>query len=423
MQLYSKSDLKDSRVFFDKTPPNFLKVFIIFTLGIFIFTSYFATVVTKPYFVKAEGTVMSKDDQFISSQLNGQIATVNKQEGESVSEGEVLFTITTGQEGLQQSAIQTQIDELTDKNQVLDRFEESLNKQKNVMEDSGIEQEYYGKVQYYLLQVQTDQFERDSLNDQISKKETKKAELLSELEGLKKDLKTQENGEQIEFQAEETKGKIEAKEGEIEGITEEINQFEQQKKNPASQSKQVLSQLKSELGSARASIQSKLVELEAQQSVYSGQDSDLTIKSNKSGIVHYLVPVKLGMTVQANQVIAQVSNGEDELQVEAFIDSRNISMISEGDPVKLSVQGVNIQKYGTIEGKVASIDSGTLTQETSEGNLVFYKCVISLKKKELVARDGNAVEIIHSMPVEAKVIYKKETYYDWILKMLNFRTL
>lgn len=366
---------------------------------------------------------MSKDDQFISSQLNGQIATVNKQEGESVSEGEVLFTITTGQEGLQQSAIQTQIDELTDKNQVLDRFEESLNKQKNVMEDSGIEQEYYGKVQYYLLQVQTDQFERDSLNDQISKKETKKAELLSELEGLKKDLKTQENGEQIEFQAEETKGKIEAKEGEIEGITEEINQFEQQKKNPASQSKQVLSQLKSELGSARASIQSKLVELEAQQSVYSGQDSDLTIKSNKSGIVHYLVPVKLGMTVQANQVIAQVSNGEDELQVEAFIDSRNISMISEGDPVKLSVQGVNIQKYGTIEGKVASIDSGTLTQETSEGNLVFYKCVISLKKKELVARDGNAVEIIHSMPVEAKVIYKKETYYDWILKMLNFRTL
>ncbi|QTC40433.1 HlyD family efflux transporter periplasmic adaptor subunit [Bacillus sp. V3] len=423
MQLYSKSDLKDSRVFFDKTPPNFLKVFIIFTVGIFVFASYFATVLTKPYFVKAEGTVMSKDDQYISSLLNGQIVTVNKQEGESVSEGEVLFTISSGQEGLQQSAIQTQIDELTEKNQVLDRFEESLNKQKNMMEDSGVEQEYYGKVQYYLLQVETDQFERESLNGQISKKETKKAELISELEELKKELRTQQNAEENEFQAEETKGKIEAKESEIEGITDEINQFEQQKKNPASQSKQVLSQLKSELGSARASLQSKLVELEAQMSVYSGQDSALTIKSNKNGVVHYLVPVKLGMTVQANQVIAQVSNSEDELQVEAFIDSRNISMISEGDPVKLSVQGVNIQKYGTIEGKIASIDSGTLTQETNEGNLVFYKCVISLKKKELVARDGNVVEIIHSMPVEAKVIYKKETYYDWILKMLNFRTL
>jgi membrane fusion protein, peptide pheromone/bacteriocin exporter len=423
MQLYSKSDLKDSRVFFDKTPPNFLKVFIIFTLGIFVFTSYFATVLTKPYFVKAEGTVMSKDDQYISSQLNGQIVTVNKQEGESVSEGEVLFTITSGQEGLQQSAIQTQIDELTEKNGVLDRFEESLHNQKNMMKDSGIEQEYYGKVQYYLLQVETDQFERDSLNNQISKKETKKEELLTELEELKKELRTRENGEENEFQAEEIKGKIEAKESEIEGITDEISQFEQQKKNPASQSKQVLSQLKSELGSARASIQSKLVELKAQQSVYSGQDSALTIKSNKSGVVHYLVPVKLGMTVQANQVIAQVTSGEDELQVEAYIDSRNIAMIREGDPVKLSVQGVNIQKYGTIEGKVVSIDSGTLTQETNDGNLVFYKCVISLKKKELVARDGNVVEIIHSMPVEAKVIYKEETYYDWIMKMLNFRTL
>ncbi len=174
MQLYNKSDLKDSRIFFDKTPPNFLKIFIAFTLGVFVFTTYFSTVLTKPYFVRAEGTVISKDDQFISSQVNGQIVTINKQEGEAVSEGDVLFTISSGQEGLQQSAIQSQIDELKEKNKVLDRFEESLNQQKNIMKDSGIEQEYYGKVEYYLLQIHTDQFEKNSLNDQISKKYAKK---------------------------------------------------------------------------------------------------------------------------------------------------------------------------------------------------------------------------------------------------------
>ncbi|MCR8850455.1 HlyD family secretion protein [Rossellomorea sp. SC111] len=422
MQLYSKSDLKDSRIFFDKTPPNFLKIFILFTLGVLVFTTYISTVLVKPYFVKAEGTVISKDDQFISTQLNGQIVNINKEEGEAVSKGEVLFTISSGQEGLQQKALQSQLDELNDKKKVLDRFEQSLDEEKNLMKDSGVEQEYYGKIEYFLLQIRTDQFEKSSLNSQIEKKNQKKDELLGELDLLKQDLRKTDPESDV-FTADELKGKIEAKESEIEGITEEINQFEQQKKNPASQSKQVLSQLKSELGSARASIQSKLVELKAQIALYSGQESALTITSNKNGVVHYLVPMKLGMTIQANQVIAQVSDGTDELQVEAFIDSRDISMINVGDTVKLSIQGVNIQKYGTVEGEISSIDTGTLTQETSEGNLVFYKCVISLKKTELEARDGNEVKIIHSMPVEAKVIYKKETYSDWIFKMLNFKRL
>jgi len=83
--------------------------------------------------------------------------------------------------------------------------------------------------------------------------------------------------------------------------------------------------------------------------------------------------------------------------------------------------GTNSQKYGTLKGKLVAIDNGTITQESEQGNMVFYHCNITLLKTQLKASDKSTIQAIKSMPIEARIVYDKETYFEWILKQLSFK--
>ncbi|WP_445487617.1 HlyD family efflux transporter periplasmic adaptor subunit [Niallia sp. 03133] len=422
MKLYNIHELKDSRIFFDKKPPVFLSIFIFFLFGIILSSLYFSKVSVKPYVVKAQGVVTTSDNRLISVQLDGEVESIHAAEGQTVSKGEELFTISNGQEGLQNTALTEQKDELNAKLKMMDRYEKSLDQQINKMKNSELEQEYYGKVELYLLQLQTDNFEKGNINNQLSKKRQKKAEMDSTITTLTKELNSLEDTEENEIKRNEIKGEIDAKKNEIDSMQGEISQLEGQMNNPSSQSKQIYHQLISELGSKRAETEAKLTELEGQISIYKGQESPLVVKAKNNGIIHYLVPLKKGMSIQRNQLVAEVShNLSKDLEVEAYIDAKDISKVTIGDKVKISINGVNSQKYGTLNGQLLSIDSGTLTQESSKGNMIFYKCLIRLSNERLMANNGDTIKVMKSMPVEARIIYEKETYFDWLLKMVNFK--
>lgn len=371
--------------------------------------------------MKAPGIITTSDNQFISPQINGAVVSIKAVEGQKVSKDEVLFIISNGQEGLQNSALMQQVQNLNTKLEVMKRYEESLKKKVNQMKNSGIEQAYYGKVEYYLLQVKTQNFDKKNLTTQLSYKKQKKKELNSELNKLTNQLNSMEKDD---IKKSEIQGKIDAKKSEMDGIQQEISQLEQQINNPSSQAQEIYNQLTSELGTERFEIESKIVELEGQILINNGQDSSLIVKSKNNGIVHYLVPLQVGMSIQANQIVAEVSkNSDQDSQVEAYIDAKDISKVNIGNKVQIAIDGVNTYKFGTIEGMLLSIDSGTVTQETREGNKIYYKGLIGLSKSKLNSSDGNTVKLIKSMPVKAIIVYEEETYYEWLMKMLNFKSL
>ena len=53
-----------------------------------------------------------------------------------------------------------------------------------------------------------------------------------------------------------------------------------------------------------------------------------------------------------------------------------------------------------------------MTQESSNGNIILYKCEVIINEKELVASNQEKIQVVKSMPVVARIIYEKETYMD-----------
>lgn len=462
MKLYNVQELKHSRIFFDQKPPMFFAIFIGSVLVILVLALWICTILPKNYIVQAQGTITTDDNTYVGALSDGMVVEIKKQEGDQVEKGDVLFTVSNGSEGLQHEAVTKQLDQANEKLKAMELYENSLINGVNYLVNEGLQQEYYGKMEYYLSMLKDEANSAKTQQDELQKKKDKLQTKQQEVQTLQQEhdtLTTQLNEEQtkavetpIPEQTEEVpnettpesvplpevpsdntskieelkgnieskKSEIESKKSEIESLESEISQAEQQ--GSGSQANQTKLQLISELGSARTTLETNIVELQGQVDAYKSQDALTEVKATQSGFIHYLTPLKDGMTIQKAQTIAEISqNKENQMLVEAYIQATDISKVSIDDEVKVALEGVNTQKYGTLQGTLTSIDSGTLTQESNNGNIVLYKCQIAINDKSLQASNGEKIKAMKSMPVTARIVYDRETYMDWLLEMLNFR--
>ena len=421
MKLYHKDELKNSRLFFDKKPPAFLTVFIIFVTLILISTLITSAYVPKNYIIEAQGTITSKDNTYVGALSDGVIISLEKKEGEYVKTGEVLFSVSDGNQGIQLQALNDQLNQAKQKIEVINLFNHSLDTNTNKLSKTGLQQEYYSKMEYYLSVLNDENTSNQNNQNDLEKKKLKKQEIEKEILDLKTkilSLEQNEENEENQIQIDELKIDLETKESELETITSEIDQGGLMTSNQSSQTKL---QLAWEASAAKTTLETNVVELQGQINAYQNQDSLYQVKANQDGYIHYLSPLKEGMTIQKTQTIAKISeNKNQELYIEAYIPAKDISKVKINDPVKVALDGENKQQYGTIQGKLEKIDIGTITKDSNQGNVILYRCTVSIDQTKLTDSKNNQIDAIKSMPVVARIVYDKETYLNWILDMLNF---
>ncbi|CYX33915.1 secretion protein HlyD family protein [Streptococcus suis] len=466
MKLYNKSELRYSRIFFDKRPPAYAFILIFSTLATLIIAFAVSAYLPKNYIVKARGTSVITGTEYVSALSNGKIVTLHKKEGDSVKAGEVILSLSSGQEGLQTESLTKQLDKLKAKESLFQKYEQSLNEKVNYMANSGEEQEYYGKVEYYLSQLSSENYNDGSQYAKLQEEYTKLNKLVAEKSQLETDLSSYQSQlanleaelatlsvqetaetnsdsetnssstdsspnsiqlEQLNTKISEVKTKIETitssiqgKGTEIESLQSSIREMGRSYNDPTSQAYNTYAQLISELGTARAANNKSITELEANLGISTGQDRGLTVSASSDGTLHYVTPLKQGMSVQQNQTVAEIAGSDREAYIEAFVLATDISRVTVGAEVDIAITGVNSQKFGTLKGAVTQIDSGTITQETQNGNVSLYKVVVALEELTL-QKDEEIVVLQKDMPVEARIVYDNETYLDWILELLSFK--
>ena len=143
--------------------------------------------------------------------------------------------------------------------------------------------------------------------------------------------------------------------------------------------------------------------------------------ATQSGELHYVMPIASGMSIQQNQILAEIASYEENLYIDTYISSSDRSRVRVGNNVKVSISGVNNYRFGSLSGVVDFIEPGTLQNESTEGAIVYYRAKVQLSETSLASNTGEIIELIRSMPVEARVVYEEESYLEWILNLLNLR--
>lgn len=240
--------------------------------------------------------------------------------------------------------------------------------------------------------------------------------LIEELEELKtlKNENIISNTKKQEFET-----LLSQKEDEENSIQSKIELYEQQIANPAKQANQLYTQLIIELGKSRTNIESQLIDFQSSLLVSLKQKQLFSITASENGIINYVNPLKIGIPIQQNQLIAEITNDESKFIVETYIPAMEISKVKLNDKVKIYIVGLNTTQYGDIDGILISIDSIPFMQETTQGKSLFFRGIIELNSYEVKSKK-DTVKLIKSLPVDVRIIYEQETYFHWFMNLLDF---
>lgn len=422
IKFYNKDDLVNSRIFFDKNPPNFILYFIIFVVFIIFFLIILSFNINHLYIVKATGSITTLDNQYVSLNASGEVVNIYKEEGDYVKEGDTILKMSSGLNGKQFDILSAKKVEFEKQINAIDIFIKSLENNTNYLSNSEYEQEYYNKLKYYFSVINSNNSQTNFLIHEKNISENKLDILDKEVIKLESELKNLEEKMNTDNTAiDNKKNEITSKKIEMDNLKNIIRQYEVQISSNT-KNMQLKSQLISEASSKKTTLTNQLMDLEEQLKLFSVQDLLYEVKADNDGILHYIIPVKKGLSFQNGQSIAEISkNDSKDYIAEVFVSPYDINKINKGDSVNIVLNGVNVQKYGTLKGKVMSISQGTTIIENQNESNVFYKCIVILDDKYLTSNDNDRIDIIKSQSIEARIVYDKETYAEWFLKFLSLK--
>lgn len=154
-----------------------------------------------------------------------------------------------------------------------------------------------------------------------------------------------------------------------------------------------------EMNDQRTEAIRRLLELE--QSLVKAKQSQhyQTITAPASGVVQQLAIHTQGAVVQAAQAIMTIIPKERVLEIEAFIDNKDIGFVREGQLVEIKVDAFPYTKYGLVHGVVAYLSADAIEDE--KRGLV-YQAKIKLKNSSLIV-NGKEQNLAPGMSVVAEV--------------------
>ncbi len=363
------TELKDSRLLYEKDLPPFGYLLVSLTAFLLIAVVIWSLKTPKTYVVKSSGTIESTNKNYIMSAYTGEISQMNISEGSYVEKGDVLFTVKSTDLDLQEEQISGQIGVYNENISQLKKLEQSIMDGKNYFDIAKEnDRQYYNQYEAYMSQVSQNDVDTSAYKSY----------------GY--------SDAQIETEFKKNSAKIsELYYSTLKGIDESIRQYE-----------------------------NEIDKLKIQNDAISNGQSEYAVEAGTSGIVHMMGDYKEGMVVQAASAVGSIASENDKYIVTAYLGVNDRPRVNIGDDVNIEVSGLAQNTYGNLKGRLVSVDNDITASQN--GEQTFFRSRIEIDKPYLISSKGNKVNISNGMAAEARIIYDEMSYFDYFLESLGLLT-
>ncbi|MEE1281548.1 MAG: HlyD family efflux transporter periplasmic adaptor subunit [Acutalibacteraceae bacterium] len=363
-------DLRDSKLLFDKNIPAFGYMIIITVATLLIGVIIWSIFTPKTYMIKAAGIVTSENSNYIMPAFGGTITESKMYEGMVIQEGDILFSVKSSEYDLQSNQLEENKEVYEKKIEQNEKLIKSIKDDKNYFDSQSSEDNlYYSTFETYKSQIEQNQFDASAYKNY----------------GY--------TNEQIEIEMEKHEAKI------VELYYSAIKNAE----------------------NAIQESNLQLASINAQLSALQSGKKDYVVTATTSGVLHLLTDYKEGMVVQAGSAVATVTPENSDTFIEAYVTPADRAKLSENDSVEIVISGLIQSVYGKISGQVVQIDSNATTQESKDGNSTIFKIKIKPDYTYLTSKEGEKIDLLNGMSVEARIQYDKVTYFNYVIEKLGFR--
>jgi hemolysin D len=160
---------------------------------------------------------------------------------------------------------------------------------------------------------------------------------------------------------------------------------------------------------------SKLAAASQQDAKRAGEHSKLLqLTSPVDGTVQQLNVHTVGAAVPAAQPLMLIVPQERQVEVEAFLENKDIGFVEEGQTVAVKIDAFEYTKYGTIPAKVTHVSRDAI-QDDKKG--LIYSVRITLDQPSM-AIDGKTMPLSAGMSVNAEVKTGTRRVIEYVLSPL-----
>ncbi len=138
----------------------------------------------------------------------------------------------------------------------------------------------------------------------------------------------------------------------------------------------------------------------------------IEIKSPVDGAVHKMDIHTVGAVVQAAQGLMEVVPEGTPMEVEAWMENKDVGFVRPQMPVEIKVDTFNFQKFGTLKGAVREISPDAI-EDKDRGPL--YRVMVSLEEEKL-HMDNRDLQIYPGMAVSAEIKTRKKRIIEFFLE-------
>jgi hemolysin D len=160
---------------------------------------------------------------------------------------------------------------------------------------------------------------------------------------------------------------------------------------------------------------SKIAAASQQDAIRSNAHSrQLTLTAPVSGTVQQLEVHTVGGVVPVAKPLMQIVPKESKVEVEAFLENRDIGFVQEGQHAEVKIDAFEYTKYGTVTGKVTHVSRDAIADEKKG---LIYSIKIALDKSK-IAVERNNVPLSAGMSVNVELKTGERRIIEYVLSPL-----
>lgn len=355
-------------------------------LVVFIVWAYFSTLEEV---VRGQGSIIpSSRQQMIQSLEPGIVKALNVKEGELVEKGDVLVTL----DDTRSSAV------LRETEAKVQNLEAMLARYRS---------EAYGIPLNFPADVPKALKERETIAFDARQRTLKEA-----VEGLEKSKAILD--EQIARTAQMVRRGVSSK--------IELLRMQRESSDLALQITERKNQYQTEANDQVVKTESELAQAKENLVMREDPVTRSKIRSPVRGIINNIKINTIGGVINAGEDIMEVIPVDDNLQVQAYINPRDVAFIHPGLPVVVKLSAYDYSIYGGLDGEVVLISPDTLSDERrpSELNLdadkSYYRVLVETKGSVIKDKNGNPMPIKPGMPATVDIKTGEKTVFEYLIK-------
>lgn len=143
------------------------------------------------------------------------------------------------------------------------------------------------------------------------------------------------------------------------------------------------------------------------------------IRAPMSGLVKNVKVTTIGGVMRPGEELLEIVPTDEPLIVEAKLRPADVAFLRLGLPANIQLEAYDYTIYGSIRGEVVYVSPDTLTEDSRQGQLTYYRVQIATLDAQPLTLRGEPFDIIPGMQTRLAIRTGERTVANYLLKPLR----